>query len=188
MPVREISEQMAQVFFSDLQANNYADYLEIFTDGSKFTQPETSAAAAGVVRNPDTTHITKFRLPTLTSILGCELFAIVKALQFLLCNPQSCPGAVIYSDSMSSLLLIQSLQPDSYVLCVFEIHRLIHAISQLFPMKIQFITGHKNIEGNELADLAAKPGHSLSNITLEAGVYKEGYLSIKGAVLAVVIM
>ena len=40
-------------------------------------------------------------------------------------------------------------------------------------MKIQFITGHKNIEGNELADLAAKAGHNLSDITLEAGVYKE---------------
>jgi hypothetical protein len=37
-------------------------------------------------------------------------------------------------------------------------------------MKIQFIPCHKNIEGNELLDLAAKAEHSLSDITLEAKV------------------
>ena len=40
-------------------------------------------------------------------------------------------------------------------------------------MKFQFVPSHKNIEGNELADLAANAAHSLDDAEIRVMVYKE---------------
>ena len=50
-------------------------------------------------------------------------------------------------------------------------------LNSRFPVLIQYIPGHKNIEGNELADLAAKAGHRLEEVT-EAPICREDRLRL----------
>ena len=68
---------------------------------------------------------------------------------------------------MSSLQLLKGGNNKSYLSTTYEIHSQLRKILQKgIEVRLQFVPSHKNIEGNELADLAANAAHSLNEITL----------------------
>jgi ribonuclease HI len=113
-----------------------------------------------------------WKLPPKITILGAELFAIKEALLWLKENRTSAPGSVIYTDSLSGLELLQDRTPKNYINIAFGIQNLIWDLNKQYPVIIQFIPGHKNLRGNEMADLAAKAAHN-NCLIVSANLSKE---------------
>ena len=91
---------------------------------------------------------------------------------------------VRYTDSLSSLLAIKNPNVKTYVSQIFEILGQILSLARAgFQVILQYIPGHKDIQGNELADLAAAAAHS--NDIIEVNVAQEDKVRvIKKAVLS----
>ena len=68
-------------------------------------------------------------------------------------------GAVLMTDSLSGIELLKSRSPKTYIHLYFKIHRLVLELNTRLPVKIQFVPGHHDIKGNELADAEAKAAH-----------------------------
>ena len=168
--VKSMTDEMCISTFKDLQSNNYNLYLEIYTDGSVFTD-DCSTSAAMVVVSSETTISKNWKLSPLMSILSAELFALSEALKYVKENIIKAYGVVIYTDSQSGIYLLQNTRPRTNIHLVFDIQSLMLELNYRFPVLIQFIPGHKNIQGNEMADLAAKAGHNLLE-TVDASLCK----------------
>ena len=168
--VKSLTDEMCSFIFKDLQSSNYSSYLEIYTDGSVFSD-DPSTSAAMVVVYPETTISKNWKLSPLMSILSAELYAIREALKYVRTNVCNVHGVVVYSDSQSGIYLLQNTRPKTNIHYVFEIQSLMLYLNSRFPVIIQYIPGHKNIEGNEQADLAAKAGHNLLD-TMDAPICK----------------
>ena len=166
LPVRYLSPLTAQQVLMHLLDSTYGHYLAIYTDGSRLTEPDVSVGAAVVVQQGNTFVSFKWKLPHYSSILGAELYAIFRALQYLKVNSSvSVCGVVILSDSQSGLELIKSPCPSNYVSLVLSIHDLVMSLLPRFPVRFQYVPGHKNIIGNEEADKEAKLAHDLTQVT-----------------------
>jgi len=152
-----MSDVQANQLFLDMITNSYLSFLQIFTDGSKIVNPNSTSAAFVV---PELGEMRKWKLQPDCTILGAELFAIYKALDWVANGVLEASGIVILTDSMSSVAVIQNLKPRTYLHMVYRIQRLIMTISNSCPVIVQYIPAHKNIMGNEMADLAAKAGHA----------------------------
>ena len=64
---------------------------------------------------------------------------------------------VIYSDSKSSVQLLLSIHPSCYRELVILTHlRIMHLLASSFSLHIQWVPSHTGIQGNEIADRAAK--------------------------------
>ena len=62
-------------------------------------------------------------------------------------------------------MLIHSLTPKNYASIVFKIQKkIMNIVNSGKELSIHFIPAHRNIEGNEMADLAAKAAHNNSSI------------------------
>ncbi|KAF2368694.1 Ribonuclease H-like domain [Trinorchestia longiramus] len=92
-----------------------------------------------------------FKLPPQIYIVEHDLIAINEALQWMLLN--NCPEEkyVIFSDSLSSLHLIQNTRPKNYLPIVFNIQDKLFNIASSYGIYLQFILGCKGIRGNEAA-------------------------------------
>jgi len=117
--------------------------------------------------------MSNWKLHPEVSILSCELFAIAQAALVIRDRNAGDQGAVVYTDSLSSLNLLASRRPSSHLPLVFQIHQILHFLRARLPVVIQFVPGHKNIRGNEMADLAAKAGHALPEVSAEAVMCRE---------------
>lgn len=172
LTVNEMTNNTAKAVFIDIQNSKYPSFLELYTDGSVIREPEVSVTAAVVVKKLDTTEYFNWKLPVTMTILGAELYAIKQALDYI--NSMECvvPGVVIYSDSMSSIQILSNRTPNNYMNFVFPIQETLLQVNKKKPVIIQFVPAHKDIEGNELADLAANAAHSLET-TAEVIVSKE---------------
>ena len=171
LPVKYITEIMAQQIFHSID-QKYQSYIRIFTDGSKISNPVDSCGAGLIIRRSDTTEILNFRLPPDMCILACELFAIDQGLQYISTYDGSESNFIIYTDSLSSLLLLKGQKNLTYLAMVYRIYnRLTLLTGKGIQVVFQFIPGHKNIQGNELADHAANAAHDLE--VLEINIPKE---------------
>ena len=161
-PVSMLTDDRAFATFRHLQTTSYLNACEIYTDGSKLGPPHFSSAAALIIFLPNLTLMKKYKLPNEVEIMGCELFAIKLALQFILSNHQNLSNSkyVIYTDSLSGISSLSNRHPKNEVRIIYEIQDLLFVLNDLTQVIIQFIPGHKNIKGNELADLAANAGHA----------------------------
>ena len=121
----------------------------------------TSAAMA----IPIIDHVSSWRISPHISILGAELFAMLQALKWIFKNKNVIKAAVILTDSMSGIQLLKKRNPKTYLHQVFKLQQLVLIISDELPIRIQFIPGHKDIKGNEIADGAAKTAHELELVT-----------------------
>ena len=137
--------------------------MQIFTDGSKITDPVSSSAAV-FINSADQT-ILKFKLPPEISILGCELYAIYRALVYINQFPNNSCNYIVFTDSKSSLMCIKNRKPKNYAKTIYDIHRLILLIvNKDINITFHFVPSHKNISGNETADAAANRAHSNPNL------------------------
>ena len=140
-------EEYLQCF---LEHKHIAD-IELYTDGSK----DVNGVGAGF-GSLDNRHRGRFlqrRLHSLSSVFAAELYAIRSVL--MLARIHQHRSIVIYSDSRSALQAIQRM--DSTNNLVQEITSLIKILTDQQTMVLFcWIPSHVGIEGNELADKAAK--------------------------------
>lgn len=174
--VKNLSEEHCAKIFKDLKDRKYLSYNEIYTDGSIYDDDKSVSAAVIVVDNNNKVTM-NWKLSPLLSIMSAEIFAIYKALEYLRYYVFGVSGVVIFSDSQSGIHLLQNKRPKTNIHMVYKIQSLLIELNRRYPTKIQFIPGHKNIEGNELADLAANAGHNLVNDT-ESPICKSDRLRV----------
>ena len=187
--VRLITDDMAQAIFKDLQHSVYSNFMEIYTDGSRITSPDISCAAGIVIKMQNTSIMKNYKLPPDMTIMGCELFAIKQALLFIQANLINFKEGeklfVIFSDSLSGILALKNQTPKIQLQLVIEIHEILFNLPISINIKIQFIPAHKNISGNELADLAANAAHANSEMEMVNLAKEDKVRIIKKSVLTV---
>ena len=134
--------------FSDLVKEEYSNCELVFTDGSQ----REGLSGCGVWSG---SHRLLARLPTYSSVFTCELYAIYSAVEFF-CDK---PGRfVIFTDSLSSIRAIKSLNKSSHYLVSWIVARLLGLGSKI---ALDWLPSHVGIEGNEQADSLAAQSLSL---------------------------
>ncbi|XP_063601635.1 uncharacterized protein LOC134777703 [Penaeus indicus] len=171
---KDTSEEIIRIQFNMMDKTIYKDHKKIFTDGSK-TEEANSTSAAIFIKDKNIT--TMWKLPKETQVIEAELFAIKEALTHSYITNNKIKNSVIYTDS-KSVHSIQNTNPKKYKNIIFEIHSIILSLMEnKHKIMIQWIPAHKNIKGNEIADLAAKTAHNINetfNITKDiSNVIKE---------------
>ncbi|CAL4233661.1 unnamed protein product [Meganyctiphanes norvegica] len=152
-------EVLLQLATLETLATRYENFLQIYTDGSKIENPKSTAAAFCV---PELDIRGHWKMNPNISIEGAELSAIQKATTWLLLHQENPRKAVILSDSQVGLVLIRQRKPRAYEHSVTSIQQNIQELQAIgWDIKLQWIPGHCNIQGNTLADKLANEGHSL---------------------------
>ncbi|GBN29334.1 putative RNA-directed DNA polymerase from transposon BS [Araneus ventricosus] len=127
--------------------HQYNTYIPIFTDGSKTT---TRVGCGVVIADVPSS----FQLNALCSVLTAELTAIFLALERIsdLLEHKFC----IYSDSKSALEALSHPQNGTHPLALDILCLLQSLQARDFQILFCWLPGHVGIQGNELADAAAK--------------------------------
>lgn len=131
-------------------SENFPNYKHIYTDGSKLQDGSTSAA----VYLPEKKITFTYKLNPSHSVLGSELYAILKALQHI--SSEDNPKYVILSDSQSALSVISNTDRPPFRSVTIMIQDIMNSHPHI---KLQWTKSHCGILGNEIADQAANLGH-----------------------------
>ncbi|XP_060578916.1 uncharacterized protein LOC132735901, partial [Ruditapes philippinarum] len=141
--------------------NKYIGQTHIYTDGSK--DPDSGRVASAVVI-PSIQYKKIDRLTNNTSIYTAELLAIRNAMCWI--HDSDITKAVIFSDSLSSLISLKSNNSQSRPDLLNEIILLYNKVLNLGKqVTIVWCPAHIGISGNEQADRAAKMGLNLNSVT-----------------------
>jgi ribonuclease HI len=128
--------------------SEFADFILIFTDGSK----DTNAVGSAFISGTDVTY--GFKLNDKCTILTAELYALLNALKYIESSRHE-KAFLICTDSLSSLQAIDTLYSPHTL--VQEILSLLASLaSRDVTVVFCWVPGHVGIQGNELADTAAK--------------------------------
>lgn len=133
----------------ELISQKYKEDYKIYTDGSKIE----GKTGYGIYDSKEKTSYSG-RLKTQYTIMNAEIFAILKAVEYL--KTKNIKTAVILTDSKSAAQLINNNATNDNFL-VAKLKKDIHE-SQIERITIQWVPGHSGLVGNERADLAAKLG------------------------------
>lgn len=132
--------------FSTLLHNKYHSYSTIYTDGSKTTHGTSSALHSN-------DHEATYSLHKSTGIFTAELFAILKATEYI--NTRTASKWIIASDSLNSIRDIASYIPKHPL--AEEIKNNIHRLHiKNKTVLLVWTPGHSGISGNEKADLLTR--------------------------------
>jgi len=158
---KDLPEEGRQLF-AELLNTKYATYLSIYTDGSKIHNPASTSSALYI---PTLQLAQSWKLSGAHSSVFAELFAIHKALLFCVqfLKPQK---IVIFTDSCVALSLITTRYPKRYHRILSIIHKTLAKLTKSLGWTIlyQWTPSHIGIQGNEIADKAAKLAHSHCNM------------------------
>ena len=154
--------------------------LQVYTDASKSDSGKLTAAFF----IPELNQSLKLRLTDNGTVYSAELMAIKIALDWITKNIKDSRDTVIYTDSMSAIQSLESINQGIKSQIVYEIKSL---VENLKNMNIQFvwIPAHVGIYGNEQADRLAK--EALKNTHIEIKIkcdYNEIILQIKEFILS----
>lgn len=159
--------------------STYANYLCVYTDGSRIEEPCSVSSAVYISYSGRTFS---WKLDNRHSVIGAELHAIQMSLAVIKVDEElSTNNVVILTDSRSSCMLISS-PTGTYANTVAAIQLLLLELNQSRSVRIQWIKAHANIPGNEAADEAAKEAHSKSSITVQPLCLQENQNSLYGKV------
>ena len=139
--------------FRDFCSHTYPQ-THIYTDASIIE------GRVGMAIICDETTI-QWKLSDKCSIYTAETLAILKAIEFIISEIND-NNITIFSDSLSALTSLQNLySPSDIVRKIQNTHYI--AKQQDKNITYSWIPGHCNIDGNELADTAAKLAHTSPN-------------------------
>ena len=158
------SESEIQLKQAALETINtkYKDFLKIYTDGSKKSQPLSTTAAFCV---PSRNIEESWKLHPNISIEGAEISAIVKALEWTKNLNEDPKSVVILTDSKVSLQLLRHRKPKNYeygVNCIQEFIRDLY--NSGWKIIFQWCPAHCGVSGNHQADSLANLAHNIRNI------------------------
>ena len=145
------SDNRVNFLFEELVTSKYADFVHIYTDGSKLQDGSVAAA----IYIPHLKKMITYKLNPVCSVLSAELFAILKALEAVV-KSNFTSEVVIFTDSQSSLHVISNTLRPSHVAITLGIQK----IMSTHRVQLQWVKAHCGIEGNEVVDRAANRGHS----------------------------
>lgn len=165
--------------FKHLKDEVYTAYEEIYCDGSLVKEPCSTSAAIIVVQDNKEILTQSWKLLKQCSIFTAELFAILQAFKHIKENINISTGVVIYSDSQSSITALQNKQPKNNIPLIFQVHNLLQELLARFPIRVQYIPGHRGILGNERADEMAKAAHSKQVSILSPLTREDQYPNVK---------
>lgn len=166
----EVPNRHASGFNSDFPDIHVQEYnhnchpCRIFTDGSKMN----GRVGAGFVvcgQDDGVTYSASYRLNDNASVFQAELFAILEALNWL--RDKNIGSFVLISDSRSALTVLANY-PYYNPLTV----QIYNNLSHFSPNNYKFLwtRAHVGTSGNEAADVMAKCGTELDNITHSVGL------------------
>ncbi|XP_043262487.1 uncharacterized protein LOC122403190 [Colletes gigas] len=125
----------------------YTNFTHVYTDGSKDKMGRTGATV--VMQN----KTAKYGLNPINSIHTAEAYALLSALNLIDSSPE--PKFIIFSDSLSSIVKIQNTKQTTEIYT--EIHETYYQlVKSNKTITIAWIPSHKDIFGNEMADLETK--------------------------------
>ena len=162
--VSDTSSEAAAQIFQDLVNFKYSSHTAIYTDGSHVSTPIHSTSAAVAI--PSRGVLLNWKLRPDVQVIESELFAIKEGLSWSQTNLLQSENIVIFTDSQSSICLIRDRQPTSYLSLIFDIQNKIMSLLPSHEVRIQYVPGHRGIEGNEAADRAANDAHLVCYNTL----------------------
>ena len=139
------------------------DWIHIYTDGSAFKATVNAGFGVYVCFPDGSSHTCFDACGSICSNYNAELYGIQAALKYLHSTFQADPSkknnAVIFTDSMSALQAMENRSVDKEAAHTrIIIHKLMTAFS--IRLALQWIPGHTNLPGNEMADRLAKKGSS----------------------------
>lgn len=145
-----------------------------FTDGSAIPNPGPSGAGFTLAIPGRRTEHKSIAIGHGTNNDG-EMVAIHRLLSCLLHHRSSGhvrgrPPVLIFSDSAICLgYLLHGWSPPQGVASAEATRALLHQVQAIFPLRLYWIRGHREIPGNERADKLAKAGAQRSALRLLAG-------------------
>ena len=180
-----LSEQVDKKLDPDLTKQVALEYMKqfdnhthCFTDGSLSDGKIGSAFCI-----PECDVGDNFRLTDHVTIYTAEMVAIREALKFI--HQNNIPNPVIFSDSLGSILSIQSERSSSRPNLQQEILFLIDdVISTGSDVQLCWIPSRVNLEGNEMADKLARDALNKPQPDLDVPLeFKEGYKMVDKHIL-----
>ena len=143
---------MVELCVKDHVSSKWSQYLHIYTDASKCPVTGRVGVAFCV---PDLKYSKYERISNNLSVYTAELFAILLSLNWI--KDVKPLRSVILSDSLSALQSISNYNWSRPTPIVYEILFLLtNLLYENIKVCFDWVPGHSNIQGNEMADRLAK--------------------------------
>lgn len=146
--------------------NQNPNSLIIYTDGSKTEESEYLGAGVAI-KYRNTYHNFSYNLGKNCEVFDAELYTIEKALKHVnISTYAKTKQTWIFSDSQAAIQRLQNRYSGAGQEKVDSIYNIAHKLTKDLNIEIyiRWVPAHMNIEGNELADTAAKAGTKASHL------------------------